>query len=123
MNKVILIGNATADPKTKTLDSGKQIANFSIATSEKYKDAQGNSKEATEYHDIVAFGRPAEIIAQYLAKGQKLMIEGKIKTRSWEQDGVKKYKTEIHVEKFEFLWKPKGLSWDDAGDVFGWEDL
>ena len=96
VNKVTLIGRLGSDPEVKKLDNGNAVANFSLATSEKYKDKQGNKQENTEWHNIVLWGRLAEIAEKYLEKGKQVYIEGKISTRSWDdQDGNKKYRTEI----------------------------
>ncbi|HVY35783.1 MAG TPA: single-stranded DNA-binding protein [Candidatus Paceibacterota bacterium] len=103
LNKVFLIGNLTRDPELKAIPSGAKVATFGIATNRVWKDQSGARKEATDFHNIVAFGRPAETMAQYLHKGSSVMIEGRIQTRSWEgQDGKKNYRTEIIVEGFQF---------------------
>lgn len=102
LNKVLLYGNLTRDPELKALPSGQQLASFGLATNRSYKDKNGQKQEATEFHNIVAFGRPAEIIAQYMKKGRPLFVEGRIQTRSWESDGQKKYRTEIVVDNFQF---------------------
>ena len=102
LNKVFLYGNLTRDPELKALQSGQQLASFGIATNRTYKDKNGQKQEAAEFHNIVAFGRPAEVIAQYMKKGRPIFIEGRIQTRSWESDGQKKYRTEIVVENFQF---------------------
>ena len=102
LNKAFLYGNLTRDPELKALPSGQQLASFGLATNRTYKDKNGQKQEATEFHNIVAFGRPAEIIAQYMKKGRPLYIEGRIQTRSWDSEGQKKYRTEIVVENFQF---------------------
>lgn len=102
LNKVFLYGNLTRDPELKALPSGSQVANFGLATNRVYKDKSGAKQEATEFHNIVAFGRTAEVIAQYCKKGRPIFVEGRIQTRSWESDGVKKYRTEIIVDNFQF---------------------
>lgn len=102
LNKVILYGNLTRDPEVKALPSGGQVASFGIATNRAWKDKAGAKQEATEFHNIVAFGRQAEVIAQYVQKGRALYIEGRVQTRSWDKDGVKQYRTEIIVEQFQF---------------------
>lgn len=102
LNKAFVYGNLTRDPELKALPSGQQLASFSLATNRTYKDKNGQKQEATEFHNIVAFGRPAEIIAQYMKKGRPLYIEGRIQTRSWDSEGQKKYRTEIVVENFQF---------------------
>ena len=104
LNKVFLYGNLTRDPELKALPSGSQVANFGIATNRTYKDKSGVKQEATEFHNIVAFGRTAEVIAQYMKKGRPIFVEGRIQTRSWEgkEDGKKQYRTEIIVDNFQF---------------------
>lgn len=104
LNKAFLYGNLTRDPELKALPSGQQLASFGLATNRTYKDKNGQKQEATEFHNIVAFGRPAEIIAQYMKKGRPLFIEGRIQTRNWDdkESGKKNYRTEIVVENFQF---------------------
>jgi single-strand DNA-binding protein len=104
LNKVFLYGNLTRDPELKALPSGGQVANFGLATNRVYKDKNGAKQEATEFHNIVAFGRTAEVIAQYCKKGRPIFVEGRIQTRSWEgkEDGKKQYRTEIVVDNFQF---------------------
>lgn len=101
VNKVILIGNLGADPDVRTFDSGDKVANLSIATSERWKDKNtGERKEKTEWHRVSVFGALANVCEKYLKKGSKVYIEGKIETRTWEQDGQKKYSTEVIVRGF-----------------------
>jgi single-strand DNA-binding protein len=104
LNKVFLYGNLTRDPELKALTSGSNVANFGLATNRTYKDKSGARQEATEFHNVVAFGRTAEVIAQYCKKGRPIFVEGRIQTRSWEgkEDGKKQYRTEIIVENFQF---------------------
>lgn len=102
LNKVLLYGNLTRDPEIKALPSGQNVANFSIATNRVYKDKEGQKKELTEFHNVVAFGRTADIIGQYMKKGKAAYIEGRLQTRSWETDGKKNYRTEIVAETFQF---------------------
>jgi len=95
-NKVQLIGHLGADIELKTLDSGKQVANFSIATNETYKNASGEKVTDTQWHNIVAWGKTAEIISKYTKKGSEVALEGKLTSRSYDdKDGVKKYVTEV----------------------------
>lgn len=102
LNKVILFGNLTQDPELKSLPNGNSVVNFGIATNRSWKDQQGQKQESVEYHSIVGYGKPAEIIYQYMKKGSSIMIEGRLQTRSWEsQDGKKNYKTEIIIETFQ----------------------
>ncbi len=114
LNKAMLIGNLTRDPELKSLPSGVKVTSFSIATNRSWKDANGAKQDATEFHNLVAFGKPAELIAQYCKKGSSLYVDGRLQTRSWEQDGQKKYRTEIVVENFQF--GPKGTSGAGGGD-------
>jgi single-strand DNA-binding protein len=103
LNKVFIIGNLTRDPELKSLPTGTKVASISLATNRTWKDAQGAKKESVEYHNVVAFARQAEVIAQYCKKGSSLYIEGRIQTRSWDAaDGTKKYRTEIVLENFQF---------------------
>ena len=102
MNRVILIGNMTRDPELRTLPSGQPVASFGLATNRMWKGKDGSQQKHTEFHNIVMFGRLAEIAQQYLKKGSSIMVEGRIQTRSWQgQDGTKKYKTEIVVENMQ----------------------
>ncbi len=102
LNKIFLIGNLTRDPELKTLPSGQPVVNFSIATNRMWKGKDGSPQKQTEFHNIVMFGRLAEIAKQYLQKGAMVMIEGRIQTRSWEgQDGKKNYRTEIVAESMQ----------------------
>jgi single-strand DNA-binding protein len=104
LNKVFLYGNLTRDPEVRALPSGQQVASFALATNRTYKDKNGQKQEATEFHNIVAFGKQAEVIAQYLKKGRPVFVEGRIQTRSWDDKGTgeKKYRTEVVVENFQF---------------------
>lgn len=102
LNKAIIIGNLTRDPEKKSLPSGITVTTFSLATNRVYKDKDGNKKENVDYHNIVVFGRQAETSAQYLKKGQNVCVEGRMQTRSWEQDGVKKYRTEVVADRVQF---------------------
>lgn len=118
LNKAFIMGNLTRDPEVRSLPSGMQVASFAIATNRNWKDKDGRKQEAVEYHNIVAFGRLAEVIAQYARKGSSLFVEGRIQTRSWEgQDGQKKYRTEIVVENFQF--GPKRSGSDTAKESEG----
>ena len=102
LNKAIVYGNLTRDPELKALPSGMQVTSFSLATNRVYKDKEGNKKEQSDFHNIVVFGRQAETAAQYLRKGATAMVEGRMQTRSWEADGVKKYRTEIVADRVQF---------------------
>ena len=102
INKAMVFGNLTRDPELRALPSGAQVCSFSIATNRTYKKADGTKAEEVEFHNIVVFGRQAENCAQYLKKGSSAYVEGRIKTRSWEKDGVKHYKTEINADTVQF---------------------
>jgi single-strand DNA-binding protein len=111
LNKVLLIGNLTRDPELRSTPSGQSVATFSIATNRVWKDQQsGEKKEAVEFHNIVVWRRLAEIAGQYLRKGSKIFLEGRLQTRSWQdQSGTKKYMTEIIAENMQMLdRKPQG---------------
>jgi len=104
LNRAMIIGNLTRDPETRTTPSGQTVANFSVATSHFWKDQSGNRQEKTEYHNIVAWGKLAEIVQQYLGKGRKVYVEGRLQTRDWEgQDGVKRYRTEVVADNMIML--------------------
>ncbi len=99
INKVILIGNVGGDPETRYLPNGNAVTNLTLATSDSWRDKQtGQMQERTEWHRVSFFGKIAEIAGQYLRKGSKVYIEGRLQTREWEKDGVKRYTTEIVVD-------------------------
>ena len=102
INKVFLYGNLGRDPELRALPNGSQVASFSMATTRNYKDKNGNKKDQTDWHNIVIFGKQAEVANQYLKKGRPVFVEGRMQTRSWEQDGQKKYRTEVIVDRFQF---------------------
>jgi single-strand DNA-binding protein len=104
LNKAMIIGNLTRDPELRTIPSGVAVANFSIATNRVYTDQAGNKQETVEFHNIVTWRRLAEICSQYLRKGSKVYIEGRLQTRSWDDpNGFKRYKTEIVAENLIML--------------------
>jgi single-strand DNA-binding protein len=104
VNKAILVGNLGKDPEMRYTQDGKAVANFSIATTDKWKDkATGENREKTEWHRIVAFGRLGEICGEYLSKGKQVYVEGKIQTRSWEKDGITRYTTEVVANTMQML--------------------
>lgn len=105
VNKVFLLGNVGKDPEIRSTPGGTMVASFTLATSDRQKDAQGNWQDRTEWHNLVAFNRTAEIIRDYVKKGSKLYIEGKIQTRSWDdkESGQKRYRTEILVNDLSLL--------------------
>src|ERR1022692_1295481 len=105
VNKVILLGNVGKDPEIRSTPGGTMVANFSLATSDRFQDQQGNWQDKTEWHNLVCFQRTAEIVRDYVKKGSKLYIEGKIQTRSWDdkESGQKRYRTEILVNELVLL--------------------
>ncbi|HZQ42651.1 MAG TPA: single-stranded DNA-binding protein [Acidobacteriaceae bacterium] len=105
VNKVILLGNVGKDPEIRATGGGMQVAKFTLATTEKIKDQTGNWNDKTEWHNLVAFGRTAEIVRDYVKKGSQLYIEGKISTSSWDdkESGQKKYRTEILINDLQLL--------------------
>jgi single-strand DNA-binding protein len=105
-NQAIVMGNLTRDPELRSTPSGQQVASFAVATNRTWLDASGERKEAVEYHEIVAWGKLGELAAQYLAKGRKVMVVGRLQTQSWEKDGVKRQRTEIVASDVNFLDAP-----------------
>lgn len=117
INKVILVGNLGNDPEIRYMPNGNAVANVSLATSDSWKDkATGEQQEKTEWHRVVFFNRLAEIVEQYVKKGSKLYVEGRLQTRSWEQDGVKRYSTEIVASEMQMLDGRGGAMGGDMGD-------
>ncbi|MBP1673067.1 MAG: ssb [Bacteroidetes bacterium] len=110
INKVILIGRLGKDPEVRAFEGGTKKASFSLATSEIYKDKEGKKVEQTEWHNIVCWRNLAEIAEKFLTKGKLIYLEGRLRTRSWEDNGVKKYVTEIEATTFTML----GSKQDDA---------
>lgn len=110
INRVILIGNLGKDPDVITFENGVKKATFSLATSESYKNKEGNRVDQTEWHNIVMWRGLADIAERFLHKGNQIYIEGKLKTRSYEQDGIKKYITEIFVDNMTMLGSRKDAS-------------
>lgn len=103
-NQAIVMGNLTRDPELRATPSGQQVATFAVATNRVWQDNNGERKEAVEYHEIVAWGKLGELAAQYLAKGRKVMVIGRLQTRSWDaQDGSKRQRTEIVATDVNFL--------------------
>jgi single-strand DNA-binding protein len=117
VNKVIVVGNLGRDPEIRTFPSGDQVANVTIATTDKWKDKQsGEMKEATEWHRVVFNGRLAEIAGQYLRKGSQVYVEGSLRTRKWtDQSGVEKYSTEIRADQMQMLGGRQGGDQADEG--------
>ncbi|MBV9159349.1 MAG: single-stranded DNA-binding protein [Candidatus Kaiserbacteria bacterium] len=102
INKAILFGNLTRDPELRALPSGMNVCNFSVATNRVYRDRDGKKQEQTDFHNIVVFGRQADTVNQYLKKGSSVYVEGRMQTRSWEQNGEKKYRTEVVADSVQF---------------------
>ncbi len=109
LNKAFVLGNVTRDPELRTMPSGQQVASFGLATNRFYTDAAGQKKQDAEFHNIVCFGKLADIASRYLNKGSLVLIEGRIKTRNWQNtSGIKQYRTEIIAETLQL--GPKGAS-------------
>jgi single-strand DNA-binding protein len=111
-NQVILMGNLTRDPELRSIPSGQQVCSFSLALNRSYKGSDGNWQEATDYIDVVAWGPLGERVAQYLSKGRPCLVNGRIQSRSWEQDGQKRSKVEVVAQDVTFLGGPGGGSGD-----------
>ncbi|KQO26749.1 single-stranded DNA-binding protein [Acidovorax sp. Leaf76] len=121
VNKVIIVGNLGRDPEMRTFPSGDQVANVTIATTDKWKDKQsGEMREATEWHRVVFNGRLAEIAGQYLRKGSQVYVEGSLRTRKWtDQSGVEKYSTEIRADQMQMLGSRQGMGGGGGGQQGG----
>ncbi|MDT8399402.1 MAG: single-stranded DNA-binding protein [Pseudomonadales bacterium] len=118
INKVILVGNVGGDPETRYMPNGNAVTNITLATSETWKDKNtGQQQERTEWHRITFYQRLAEIVAEYVRKGSKLYVEGRLQTRSWEQDGIKRYATDIIANEMQML-DSRGAS-DNQGSSGG----
>ncbi|MCX6702086.1 MAG: single-stranded DNA-binding protein [Candidatus Zambryskibacteria bacterium] len=103
LNKAIIIGNLTRDPEIRAIPSGVKVASFGVATNRVWKDKNGVKQENVDFHNIVVFGRQAEIVGQYMKKGSSILVEGRMQTRSWDDaGGVKKYRTEIVADRIQF---------------------
>ncbi len=119
LNKAFILGNVTRDPETRAMPSGQPVVNFGIATNRFYTDAQGQKKQDAEFHNIVAFGKMADTISKYVTKGSLILIEGRIRTSSWQgNDGVKKYKTEIIAEGLQLGPRPTGTGMQGARPAY-----
>lgn|SRR3989338_6107120 len=104
LNRATLLGNLTRDPELRQIPSGQKVCTFGLATNRAWTDPQGKKQEATEFHHVVAWGKLAEICGQYLTKGKKVYIEGRLQTREWDgQDGVKRFRTEVVTENLIML--------------------
>jgi single-strand DNA-binding protein len=107
VNKVILIGNLGRDPEVRFTQGGTPVANFTMATTERWNDPSGEKKERTEWHRIVVWGKQAEVAAEYLKKGRSVYVEGSLQTREWtDRDGNKRYTTEVRAQRIQFLGRP-----------------
>ncbi|MBM5789607.1 single-stranded DNA-binding protein [Candidatus Parcubacteria bacterium] len=117
LNRATILGNLTRDPEMRQIPSGQSVCTFGVATNRSWTDASGAKQEASEFHNVVAWGKLAEICGQYLAKGRKVYIEGRLQTREWEgQDGVKRYRTEIVTENIILLDRGGGAT--SSGGTF-----
>lgn len=115
INKAFIYGNLTRDPESRALPNGTPVASFSVATNRVYKDKAGVKQESVDYHNVVVFGRQAEIVTQYLRKGSSVFVEGRIQTRSWDdKEGKKQYRTEINAERVQFGPKSGGTNGEYA---------
>lgn len=109
LNKVMIIGRLTKDPEGRATPTGQSVCSFSLATNRVYTDAQGQKQDKSEFHNIVAWGKLADICTQYLTKGKRIYIEGRLQTRDWVgQDGVRRYSTEVIAENMIMLDGPSG---------------
>ena len=113
INKAMIFGNLTRDPELRALPSGVNVCNFSVATNRVYRDRDGKKQEQADFHNVVVFGRQADVVAQYLKKGRSVFIEGRMQTRSWEKDGQKQYRTEVIADRVQF--GPSGSSGSAGG--------
>jgi single-strand DNA-binding protein len=117
LNKAMIIGNLTRDPELRSTPGGQSVCSFGVATNQVWTDQQGQRQERAEFHNVVAWGKLAEICSQYLSKGRKVYIDGRLQTRDWEgQDGVKRYRTEIICENMIMLDRAGSKSGASAGE-------
>jgi single-strand DNA-binding protein len=121
INKAILIGNLTRDPELKSLPNGNKVCSLSLATNRTWKDANGQKQEAVDYHNIVCFGKTAEIVAQYMKKGRQVYVEGRLSTRNWDdkETGKKMYRTEIVADSVQFGTEAKAGSTGNSAPAAG----
>ncbi len=118
LNKALIIGNMVRDPELKALPSGTKVCSFSVATNRSFKDKEGVKQDTKEFHNITAFGRTGELVAQYMKKGSQVYVEGRLQTRSWDgKDGEKKYRTEIIADTVQFGNRPSGAGAQSATSV------
>jgi single-strand DNA-binding protein len=124
VNKVILVGNLGANPEMRFTQGGQAVANLRIATTERWTDKNGQKQEATEWHRVVVWGKQAEIMGQYLTKGRQVYIEGKIRTRQWQdQQGQKRYSTEVVAQNIQMLGSRDGASGAGGGGGAGRDEM
>ncbi len=117
LNKAFVLGNLTRDPELRQTPGGQSVCSFSIATNRTFKNKAGEQQKEVEYHNIVAWGRTGELIAQYMKRGSQILVEGRLQTRSWEaKTGGKQYRTEIVCESMQFGAKPQGGGQRDEYD-------
>jgi single-strand DNA-binding protein len=116
-NKVILMGNLTRDPELRTTPNGQSVCNFGLAVNRTWRGADGQNQESVSYIDCVAWGKPGEILSQYLQKGRPVLVSGRLEQRSWESEGQKRSKVEVVVEDFNFVDSGRGGG-DSNGDGF-----
>jgi single-strand DNA-binding protein len=114
LNKALLYGNLTRDPELRSLPSGMNVVNFSIATNRVFRDRDGKKQEQTDFHNVVVFGRQADTVSQYLKKGSPVFVEGRMQTRSWEKEGQKMYRTEVVADRVQF--GPRGAGGGGGGN-------
>lgn len=118
LNKIFILGNVTKDPEVRSLPSGQQVTSFSVATNRFYSSTSGEKKQETEFHNVVCFGKLADISSRYLTKGGLVLIEGRIKTRNWvNAQGAKQYRTEIIADSLQL--GPKGAGTSSSGSNYG----
>ena len=116
-NKVVLMGNLTRDPELRTTPTGQNVCSFSLAVNRTWRNADGEQQEAVDFIDCNAWGKPGEIISQYMQKGRAILVSGRLQQRSWEQDGQKRSKVEVVVEDFNFVGDGGGASNDNGGNA------
>jgi len=109
LNKVFLVGRVVRDPELRSLPSGKSVVKFTVATNKIYTEKSGEKKETAQFHNCVVFGKLAEVVSQYVVRGQEVFVEGRIECRQWEKDGVKKFSTEIVGETVQFGQRAKNI--------------
>lgn len=120
VNKVILLGNVGSDPEIRNLQGGAKVATVKLATSEKYKDRNGESHEQTEWHTVVVWNKPAEFVEKYVKKGSSVYVEGKLTTRQWQdQAGQKRYSTEVKCDNIQLVGKKEDRRVEEEDDDLG----